>query len=454
MKARPFTRPPGISGIALRWVLAAAALGAVLLTAQCLIHNLVDEEYFSRHFITHETHAVASSMTLRDGRPVVTDPADLPYFSAGEGAYGFRVFDAGGRELASRNSALMDGQPAPGAHDLWFRKTGSAWLHLAGGTKQRIGGREVYVEIATAGDPRWRSRAVLVHELAEDVWLPLIPALLLTGLFLAWGLHRALKPLCEAASRARSLDVERGLKSIETSGLPREAAEFAASMNALMTRMDRLMRSREHLASYVAHEVKTPLASMLLDLEQIVDKRARRLEADVMALSGTVDDILGFARSGKVEAETVCLETIVRECVARAQAAGGGGHEITIAVDRPARVEGYAAAARCAVQNIIWNAVKHTPPGTAIRITCGPGPAVTIEDSGPGIPEADAARLTGPFERGDTGAAGSGLGLAIARHGAEQMGGTLEIGRSSLGGAAFRLRYGTRGGGANWAAAE
>ncbi len=214
---------------------------------------------------------------------------------------------------------------------------------------------------------------MLRHELAEDVWLPLIPALLLTSLFLAWGLHRALKPLCNAASLARSLDVEGGLKSIETSGLPREAADFAASMNGVMARMDKLMRSREHMASYVAHEVKTPLASMMLDLEQIVDKRARRLEADVMALSGTVDDILGFARSGKAAAETVCLEAIVRECVARAQAAAGCGHEITIVVDRPAKVRGYAAAARCAVQNVICNALKHTPPGTAVRVTCGPG---------------------------------------------------------------------------------
>ncbi len=73
---------------------------------------------------------------------------------------------------------------------------------------------------------------------------------------------------------------------------------------------------------------------------------------------------------------------------------------------------------------------------------------MTIEHSGPGIPEADAARLTRPFERGRTTASGSGLGLAIARHGTGLMGGTLEIGRSSLGGTACRLRYQTAGGGA------
>lgn len=447
MRARKSARSLCLSSIALRWALAAAVLGITLQTLFCLAQNFLNEAYFTRHFISFETQQIASAMAIKNGKLGLRDGATLPYFNDSTGAYGFRLFDAGGQLLMGHNQTLMGKVAPPALPDFWYRKDGADWLRFSGGAKHVIDGREVFIEIATMGDPRWRSVPVLLLELAEDVWVPLIPTLILTTLFLAFALQRALKPLCNAASQARALDVERGLKAFETTGLPREAAEFTESMNALMRRLETLMRSREHLASYVAHEVKTPLASMLLDLEQILDERARRLETDVIALSGTVDGILTFARSGKAATERVCLESIVRECVERAQIAARGGHQISVAVDSPAPALGYAAAARHAVQNVIDNAVKHTPPGTTIRVTCGPGPVVTVEDSGPGIPEATAVRLTRPFLRGKTEADGSGLGLAIAKHGVEMMGGVLEIGRSSLGGAAFRLRYAGEPGG-------
>ncbi len=435
---------PGLPAIAFRWILVAAALGLIIQTLICLGENLLNEDYFTRNFVSAETGAIAKAISISDGKVEFKAPDSLPYFSDNTGAYGFRVTDRDGQVLAVRNETLITGHPphtsGEAAH-FWYSKTKADWLHLAGGSTRKVDGGEVWIDVATAGDPQWRRIAALMHELRDDVWIPLIPTLFFTTLFLMYRLHRILKPLEDAASQARSLDVEHGLKSFNIADMPREAANLADGMNALMHRVDGLVRSREHLASFVAHEVKTPLASMLLELEQIVDKRARRLEEDVMALNETVDSVLTFGRQDSVAVESVCLETIARDCVERARAKARCGRVISLTMDRPAPFAGFRLAALHAVQNVIENALTHTPASAPVHVTCGPGPVVTVEDGGPGLTEEDAARIFGAFERGRTDAGGTGLGLAIVKRAMELNRGSVETGRSRLGGACFRLRF-------------
>ena len=87
------------------------------------------------------------------------------------------------------------------------------------------------------------------------------------------------------------------------------------------------------------------------------------------------------------------------------------------------------------------NAVKHTPAGTRIRVEVRPDGAVVVEDGGPGIPSELAAQLFEPFRKGDPSTEGAGLGLTIVRRAVELHHGAVEVGRSSLGGAAFTLRF-------------
>jgi two-component system sensor histidine kinase KdpD len=97
-----------------------------------------------------------------------------------------------------------------------------------------------------------------------------------------------------------------------------------------------------------------------------------------------------------------------------------------------------------AITNVIENAVKYTPPGTAVRITASPARDVvrlTIEDAGPGVPEAALPRLFEKFYRAPGAPKGSrsgtGIGLAVVRGLVEAMGGRVGARRGDLGGLAI-----------------
>jgi len=91
--------------------------------------------------------------------------------------------------------------------------------------------------------------------------------------------------------------------------------------------------------------------------------------------------------------------------------------------------------------NLVENAIKHTPKGTAIRVTAGPGCTAMVEDGGSGLPPGSSDDLFRPFRKGNGSADGVGLGLTIVRHAVDLHHGTIEISRSPPGGAMFTLRF-------------
>ena len=95
------------------------------------------------------------------------------------------------------------------------------------------------------------------------------------------------------------------------------------------------------------------------------------------------------------------------------------------------------------MRNLVENAAKHSPPGARIAVRCGPGAQLSVEDSGPGLDEAEKDRIFSAFGRGrKTPAEGYGLGLAIVRQVVELHRGRIVTGRSPLGGARFQLCFG------------
>jgi signal transduction histidine kinase len=102
------------------------------------------------------------------------------------------------------------------------------------------------------------------------------------------------------------------------------------------------------------------------------------------------------------------------------------------------------------VRNLIENAVKYGPPGQTIRVTVTPpngaaGVRVTIDDEGPGIPEAERQRIWQPYYRLDrdrnAAAGGSGIGLAVVADLMRQLGGTAWVGDAPTKGARFTLEF-------------
>jgi two-component system phosphate regulon sensor histidine kinase PhoR len=132
-----------------------------------------------------------------------------------------------------------------------------------------------------------------------------------------------------------------------------------------------------------------------------------------------------------------------------AHMAAESGHTIKLSLDHDLAMRGVARELNSVFSNLLHNALRHTPRGTAVEIQWYSGtggmPVLQVSDNGPGIIAEHVPRLTERFYRVDTGRSrevgGSGLGLAIVKHIVMRHGGVLEI-ESALGkGSSFICRF-------------
>jgi two-component system sensor histidine kinase CpxA len=121
--------------------------------------------------------------------------------------------------------------------------------------------------------------------------------------------------------------------------------------------------------------------------------------------------------------EKVRLADLVRDIVETNRIeATARGCELKLAAPADLEIEGEPELLRRAVENVIRNAIRHAPEGTAVEVTVA-GPSVSVRDYGPGVPEEGLARIFDPFYRVENdrnrSSGGVGLGLAIARRAVE-----------------------------------
>jgi signal transduction histidine kinase len=173
--------------------------------------------------------------------------------------------------------------------------------------------------------------------------------------------------------------------------------------------------------------------------------RVDRLQEDVRQMSATVDGLLTLARLEAIETPNsmqLDVAEIASEIINRLEDwAARTEHHLMLQICEPARVDGDADAIREALRNLIENAIRHTPPGTNIRITVGPAGSITVEDDGPGVAAEAIPELLQPFKKGSTSNEGAGLGLAIVKQAVDLHHGHIEVGRSPTGGARFSLVF-------------
>ena len=173
------------------------------------------------------------------------------------------------------------------------------------------------------------------------------------------------------------------------------------------------------------------------------DERARLLadvEEQTTELGMLVADLIELARGDEPRSETedVRLDELVREAVTRARR-----HAPQVrfeAVLEPAVVEGTRERLARAVNNLLDNAGKHSPPGGLVEVVADTH-GVRVRDHGTGVDAEDLPHLFDRFYRGASsrGRPGSGLGLAIVRQVAEQHGGSVHAANAPDGGAEFVL---------------
>jgi two-component system, OmpR family, sensor histidine kinase QseC len=416
-------------------------------------HNYFDYEDLSLVHVRREAQSLREGLSAGADGLSFTLPPSLGYYrDAYRANYACRVLDSAGRVIAAEQPGLLEkvspyrpmgGAAMPG---FWFRKLHDTdRFYFAGGHRFRLGADEVLIEIATLGDPAGVHWRVVTHESLEDIWLPILPFAFLIPILTLFVVRRALNFLARAARQAEAIDPGYPTQRLELSDIPREAEAFAAAINRLLERVGALIHSKQIFMASAAHQLRTPLAAMLLELDKIGGERAREIEKDVAHLSDTVDRLLTLVRLQAIESPDfvdfnigAVAEDAVRGLRAWAEAQQ---HSIEMLAREPGNLHGDPVAVREALVNLVENAVKHTPAGTVIRVTAGPGRRATVEDGGPGLLPARSEDLFRPFRRGNCTTAGVGLGLAIVRQAVELHGGSIEIGESSLGGAMFCVDF-------------
>lgn len=295
-------------------------------------------------------------------------------------------------------------------------------------------------------------RRELVAVRAFEAVLPILAAVPIALLVVGWIVSRAMRPLDRLAAELPALGDRSA--AIPTAGVPSEVLPLVVAMNDLLGRLKRQLEFRTRFVSDAAHELRTPLAALQLQLDAASAGGRDAVPADARAsvarMSALVAQMLDLARAeapGETRLAPLSLDEAVRSVVgellpiAEAKGIDLGGDEApaeTFVLAEPADLH-------LLLRNLIDNAVRYTPPGGRVDLVAAADSgavAFEVRDTGPGIPAAMLERVFDRFVRLDPDTAGTGLGLAIARAAAERMGATLAIRNREDGpGLVVRVRF-------------
>ncbi len=234
------------------------------------------------------------------------------------------------------------------------------------------------------------------------------------------------------------------------------ATRAAARARAERERDQRVEESRREMVARVSHDLRTPLAGMRAMTEALQDGVApdpgaylTRLKAEVLRMSGMVDDLLTLSRLRSsvltLRTELVALADVASDAVAQAvPVADRAGVVLSGSSDGPTPVRVDAREVGRAIANLLANATAATPAGGRVHVSVAARDdhaVVEVADGCGGIPVEHLAHLFEEGWRGDPARrpGGAGLGLAIVRGVADAHGGSVTVRNDGLG-CVFELR--------------
>ncbi|MFI6394580.1 sensor histidine kinase [Nonomuraea sp. NPDC050547] len=387
-----------ISASVLLSVLQRALLGTVddsLRQQAQTVRVKADNEMLTSPIVTHDGTIV--QVLERDGRiSNVTYGADrlVP------------LLDAPARQRALKGEALyLDGRPyaIPGPLHVVAVSADQGRTVLAA---RPIG--EIVRSLGVAGKVLFVGTPALVVLLAAASWLII---------------GRTLRPI--AALRRGAADITHTARSrrLPVPQARDEVHALALTLNDMLARLEEAEKRQRSLVSDASHELRSPLASIRLQLEVALghpegadwQETAEGVLEDTLRLSRLAEDLLALARLDErggrpARREPVDLDDVVRRCVERY------GEAHLVACD-PVLVTGDALDLTRVLTNLLDNAVRHAASKVEVALTADG--VLTVTDDGPGIPREDRERVFDRFTRLDSGRGrdegGAGLGLAIVR---------------------------------------
>lgn len=330
----------------------------------------------------------------------------------------------------------------------------------------------------TIGDARWRVYTVLSpdrtvqsaqslefrrHMITTQAWqagLPLALLIPLSGLILWFGMRPALRRL-ELISQAAAGQDEHRLSELPAEHAPGEIRPLVLAVNTSLARLRNAFCAQRNFVQDVAHELRTPITTMGLQLENLKARasddataaQVARLEAGLTRIKRLVDQLPRIAQQDSSRTAdqpvAIALDGLLKSSIADFMpVAERRSIDLGYAADIDATVHANEDELRSLIHNLLDNALRYTPPGGIVDVTLHRDTGVvTVElsDNGAGIPTELLPRVFDRFFRIEgAGTEGSGLGLAIARNVAERNRIGLElINRTDGSGLIARLRFET-----------
>ena len=364
---------------------------------------------------------------------------------------GVSVLDESGRSLATRHDGAPDLAPdrqaqiaaaeAPRTLEPErLRVAASRWQHRSDAYR---------VVVWTALAPLDRDHATVMRTVGIAIPIAALAALV-GGWLIVW---RALRPLSQTAAFADAIDPRHLDARLPVPGPRDELRRLTVAFNGVLDRLSVSVGVQRRFMTDASHELRTPV-SVARTAAQVTLAAPNRTEAEYREALGivasqterltrVVDDMFVLALAD-VDGRTLArhylyFDEVVADCV-RAAAVLAAERRIAIALDTPEGVQmrGDDELLRRMVMNLLDNAVRYSPQGSAVTVTVTAASGqvtLVVDDAGPGIPEAKRDDVFERFVRLETAkpTSGGGLGLPIARWIAEQHGGSLRLESSPRG---------------------
>ncbi|CAJ0822233.1 ATP-binding protein [Ralstonia flaminis] len=413
-----------IRGYLLAWLIGGMLLCTFI--AGVLLYNVVRAE--NRQLFNNQLKHIAGSLLIHlpplaaePGKPG-TDEGDTP-----DDGIVVQVWDTSGKLIyTSRPALIFPRYPDDGLKTVPFR--GERW---------RVYGEARSGQFVQVAQPIGLRKALGLRL----IWLALAPFLVLVPMLAAiiwFAVHRGLSPLRRTAESIE----QRGpnaLEPVETFALPRELRPMVDALNSLMKRLERELTWRQEFTAEVAHELRSPLTTLKLQLQlaervQTDEQRVKafaKLHARLDRATHLVLQLLTLARHERGLQEddmrpvdlAKLAHQVVADFVPQAES-----KDIALTLDTtadvPANVQGDEDGLRTLLANVVDNAVRYTAPGGRVEVAAlwqDEAPAWRVVDTGPGIPWQERLRVFDRFYRlVDATTVGSGLGLAIVKNIAER----------------------------------
>ena len=329
---------------------------------------------------------------------------------------GKRFFtDANGRDLVS-------GQD--------FSNLRSNRLNFFGFPEKNAKGQ--FVIVKPSADGRYRLVVIAPPPMGLSRFVPYFLLLAVAVAVLVWALSAGIiSPLCRLANAVERFG-QGDFSARVASERKDEIGNLARSFNIMADRIENLLTAEKRLLQDVSHELRSPLARLSFAAELVnnspdPEAATNRLRREIKRLSSLVSTLLEFTSAEGDPASrrrnpvvlTSLIDEIVDDCLLEAETRGVHIHGPSCHVS--STVEGDAELLRRAVENLLRNAIRFAPSGSAVVIemeAISESTVLRVRDYGPGVPDAILGRIFEPFFRADVskdGATNSGLGLSIAR---------------------------------------